>query len=50
MVNQIQSRPFKPTAACEMCVFGTGAHAYWCPIALEEHIDWLYRFENQDMA
>jgi hypothetical protein len=26
----IVSRPYKPGACCESCVFGRGEHAEWC--------------------
>lgn len=34
MSETLQSREYKPNAekCCERCVFGTGAHANWCPI------------------
>ena len=25
------SRPYRPAACCEACVFGRGEHAEWCP-------------------
>lgn len=30
----IVSRPYRvdPDFTCERCVFGSGEHAYWCPV------------------
>ncbi len=29
-MTEIVSRPYKPSAACEACVFGRGEQAVWC--------------------
>ncbi len=35
MTEEIRSRPYRPTAACERCCFGRGEHEPWCPIKTE---------------
>ncbi len=35
-MDEIKSRPYKPQAACERCVFNTGPHADWCKQAEPE--------------
>lgn len=29
---EITSRPFRPSMACQACVFGSGDHAHWCEL------------------
>lgn len=32
-MSDLQSRPYGTAlAACELCIFGTGKHAEWCPL------------------
>ena len=37
MSDTLQSRPYRPdpAKACELCCFGTGDHALWCPVPLQ---------------
>jgi hypothetical protein len=54
---EIQSRPYKPEACCEACVFGGRKHAEWCPVAqaasqnegekLEDLMRWALQGRNQ---
>lgn len=37
-MSEIHSQPYRPTMACERCVFGSGEHAGWCE---NQEIPWM---------